>query len=252
MRSARITASSILCVTMKIARVGIFLPLPQLQQFSPQRFRGQHVQRGKRLVHEQNFRFDHQRPRHSHSLLHPSGKFFRVSGLKPIQPHRVDNTQRTLVPLKFSHPARLERRFHILNHRKPRKQRKALEHDRHIRRLVLYRLPVPVHASARSRRKPCQHPQHRRFSAPRRPQQCNNLSRINRDIGRRNHLNPISIRLRIKFLELACFNDRFNRRRCSCCRCRAHKCPYYRSISSRGEPIPTDSVAYRVSPVTIS
>jgi len=47
-----------------------FLRQPQLQQLAAQVFRGQHVQRRERLVHEQNLRFHGQRPRETDALFH--------------------------------------------------------------------------------------------------------------------------------------------------------------------------------------
>ena len=52
---------------------GNLVPVPQFQQFAAQRFRGQHVERGERLVHEKHFRLDHQRPRKADALLHSAG-----------------------------------------------------------------------------------------------------------------------------------------------------------------------------------
>ena len=67
-----------------------FLVQPQLEQLAAQRFCGQHVQRGKWLVHEQYFRLNHQRPRHSHPLLHAARQFLRIRRLESIQsrPHQ--------------------------------------------------------------------------------------------------------------------------------------------------------------------
>ena len=48
--------------------------------------------------------------------------------------------------------------------------------------------------------------EHLAFPAARRTEQCNNLSGIDRNIRRSNHLNPVPIRLRIEFFELACFS----------------------------------------------
>jgi len=43
---------------------------PQLQKFTAQVFRGQHIEGAERLVHEKDFRFDHQGAGKAHPLLH--------------------------------------------------------------------------------------------------------------------------------------------------------------------------------------
>ncbi len=98
-RSASTTASSILCVTIKMALRGHFVIEPQLEQLAAQRLGGEHVQRGKRLVHEQHFRLDHQRARHAHALFHAAGKLLGIGGFKSIEADGVNDAQGALVPL---------------------------------------------------------------------------------------------------------------------------------------------------------
>ena len=72
----------------------------------------------------------------------------------------------------------------------------------------LHRGAVPQHLACRCLGKARKDSQQRRFSGTRRPQQRQNLSRINSQIQRRNHLDPVVARLVVKLLHLSCFNQR--------------------------------------------
>ena len=63
---------------------------PQLHQLAAQRFGGEHIQRGKRLVQAQQLRLDRHRPRKAHLLPHAAGKLPRIGGFETVQPDRVD------------------------------------------------------------------------------------------------------------------------------------------------------------------
>ena len=98
-RSASSTASSMLWVTMKMARGRHLLVEPQLQQLGAQVLRGEHIERRERLVHEQHFRLDHQRAREADALLHAAGEFLGIRGLEAVEADGVDHLQRALVAL---------------------------------------------------------------------------------------------------------------------------------------------------------
>ena len=76
-----------------------FLADPELEQFVSQVFRGEHIERGKRLVHEQDFGLHHQGARKADALLHAAGKLFRVGAFKPIEADGVENPQSAFVAL---------------------------------------------------------------------------------------------------------------------------------------------------------
>ena len=75
------------------------LLLPQLQQFAAQVLRGEHVERGERLVHEEDFRLDHQRAREADALLHAAGEFLGIGGLEAVETDGVEHAQAALAAL---------------------------------------------------------------------------------------------------------------------------------------------------------
>ena len=126
-----------------------FLADPELEQFVSQVFRREHVERGKRLIHEQDFGFHHQGARKADALLHAAGKLFRVRALKTIKADGVENSQGAFVALERAHPASFERSFHVVEDRQPRKQCEALKHDGNARVLRRNWLPMPQYLARR-------------------------------------------------------------------------------------------------------
>ena len=78
--------------------------------------------------------------------------------------------------------------------------------------LAVHHLAVPQHVTRRRLRQPGQHAQQRGFARARRPQQADNLPRRHLEVGRRNHLNAIAVRLRIVFFDRAGLNDGLGQR----------------------------------------
>ncbi len=76
------------------------LCLPQLQQFAAKVLGGQHVERGERFVHEQDFRLHDQSAGKSHTLFHTAGKFLGISRLKTFQSHGIDGLQRGAMTIR--------------------------------------------------------------------------------------------------------------------------------------------------------
>ena len=181
---------------------------PQLQQFAAQVLRREHVERGERFVHEQHLRLDHQRARETHALLHAAGKLFGIRRLEAVEAHGVDHLQRALVALNRADAARHQRRFHVLQHGEPGKQREALEDDGDVGNLPVHRFAVPEHVARGRLGQAGQHAQQGGFSRARRAQQGDNLARTHLQIGRRNDFNAIAVRLRIILLDCAGLNDR--------------------------------------------
>src|SRR5579859_3605818 len=60
---------------------------PEFEKLAAQRFGGKDVERRERLVHEQDFRFDHESSREAHALLHATRKLLRVCGFKTVEAH---------------------------------------------------------------------------------------------------------------------------------------------------------------------
>src|SRR5580704_13087438 len=82
---------------------------PKFEEFAAQRLRGEHVERGERLVHEKNFRLDDECAGYADALLHAAGKFLGIRGLETIETDRVNNAQSALVALNRNHASRFQR-----------------------------------------------------------------------------------------------------------------------------------------------
>ena len=125
-----------------------FVAEPELEQFAAQRFGGEHVERGERLVHEEHFGLNDECAGDADALFHAAREFFRIGALESVEADGVDDAQRALVALDRRHAARFERRFDIFENGEPRKQREALKND--ARRWAIRRAPA---GRARKRRR---------------------------------------------------------------------------------------------------
>ncbi len=67
----------------------VFIVLQIRQQFILQHFAGLHVDRGERLVHQQNVRLLRERARQRDALLHAAGDLMRVVVSNPVSPTRL-------------------------------------------------------------------------------------------------------------------------------------------------------------------
>ena len=99
MRSHISTASSMLWVTIRIDLDGDALLLPEVEQVGAQRLGGQHVERGERLVHQQDFRLHDERAREADALAHAAGKLLGIGAFEAVEADRVDRLQRALAGL---------------------------------------------------------------------------------------------------------------------------------------------------------
>ena len=130
-RSASSTASSMLWVTMQIAAGGEPLAGPQLHQLGAQVLGGEHVQRGERLVHQQ------QRPARGRAR----GRSRRAGACRRTAPwgrrtrSRRGRSGRSRASARSRalggrHAARLQPELDVLLHGQPGQQREGLEHHR--------------------------------------------------------------------------------------------------------------------------
>ena len=149
-RSASWTASSMLWVTIRIALTGNVVALPQPGQLAAQVRRGEHVQRGERLVHQQRVGFDGQGPGEPDALAHAAGQLLGVGGLEAVQADQVDRAQCLVAPRVLGHVAGLHGQLHVLLHGQPGQQGEGLEHHGHARVRAVQR-GAPVGHRARGR-----------------------------------------------------------------------------------------------------
>ena len=99
MRSHISTASSMLCVTIRIERDRHAALAPQVEQVGAQRLGGQHVERRERLVHQQHLGMDHQRAGEADALAHAARQLLGIGALEAVEADQVDRGQRALAAL---------------------------------------------------------------------------------------------------------------------------------------------------------
>ena len=87
---------------------------PQLHQFAAKVLRRQHVERGERLIHEQDLRFNRQRAGESHALFHAAGKLLGISVFEPFQSHGMQSSQGAAMTVDMPNAASEQRRLDIL------------------------------------------------------------------------------------------------------------------------------------------
>src|ERR1019366_8048555 len=92
------------------------------------------VERGERLVHQQNFWLPRPRAGGRHALAHAAGEFAGITVLKAVEADHSDEMARALGALGLRHADQLEREGDIVDHRAPGKGGFLLEH--HADRLV--------------------------------------------------------------------------------------------------------------------
>ena len=185
---------------------------PKLQQFAAQVLGGEHVESREWLVHEQDFRLNHQRAGKAYPLLHAARQFFGIGGFKPVQTDRIQHLHAPRATLFGVHAACLQGRFDILKHREPGEKRKALEDDGDIGLRAGNRLSVPIDLPCRRSGEPAQHAQHGGLAGAGRPQQRQNFSGQHAQIGSGDYLNPVLAGLCVEFFNLLGANDGVARR----------------------------------------
>ncbi len=159
------------------------LPLaPQVEEVVAQRFGRQHIESGKRLIHEQDVGMNHQRAREAHPLAHAAGELARIGGLEAVEADEVDRLQRAPAHLRHRHAEGFEAELHVLQHRQPREQRKALEHHRDTRGRAGHRVAEIIHHARRGLVEPGDRAQQRRFAGTGAPQETHDLPRPQREI----------------------------------------------------------------------
>ena len=140
MRSPISTASSMLCVTIRIDFDRDAPLLPQVEQVGAQGLGGQHVERRERLVHQQDLRLHDERAGEADALAHAAGKLLRIGGFEAVEADRVDRLQRPLARFLERHAVGARADFDVVEHVEPGKQREALEHHRDVFRRAGHRL----------------------------------------------------------------------------------------------------------------
>lgn len=99
----------------------------QGQQLIAEGLRGQHVQGGERLVHQQHVRLHDQGAGEADALAHPAGELLGVGVLETVQADHVDGPQSPAAALDERYAPCLEAEFDVLLDRQPGHQGEGLE-----------------------------------------------------------------------------------------------------------------------------
>ena len=137
---------------------------PQLEEVGAQRFGGEHVERGERLVHQQNVRMHDERAGKADALAHAAGQFARIGGFVAVEADQIDRRQRALADFRLRQAERLEAELHVFQHRQPGKQREGLEHHGDARRRRDHRLAEIGDGAGRRLRQAGDQPQQGRLA----------------------------------------------------------------------------------------
>ena len=79
-----------MCVTITMRMDRHVGRMPDIEQFFAQRDRGQSVERGKRLVHQQHLGLDRERAREADALLHPARQLARIGFFEAVEADLID------------------------------------------------------------------------------------------------------------------------------------------------------------------
>ena len=101
--------------------------LPQIEQVGAQGLGGQHVQRRKRLVHQQDFWLHDERPGEADALAHAARQFFRVCRFEAVEADGVDRLQRALARFVQRHSIGARPDLDVIENVEPREQGEALK-----------------------------------------------------------------------------------------------------------------------------
>ena len=87
------------------------------------------VERAEGLVHQEDGRVERQRPRDGDALAHTARELARVLGLKALEPHGLEQSQRDLAPARGRHAQELEAEADVVERRAPREEPGVLEDE---------------------------------------------------------------------------------------------------------------------------
>ena len=163
---------------------------PQIEQIVAQGFRGQHVERRKRLVEQQDVGVDDQRAGKTDPLPHAARQFLGIGVFEPVKADQVDRIDRLPPPVRRPDAQRLEAKLDIAEHGQPREQRKALKHHRHAVHRFENRLAAIFDGAVARRHETGENAQKRRFARTRLAEHRDDLAFGQREIEMVEHQPP--------------------------------------------------------------
>ena len=103
--------------------------LPHLQEIVVELEARDLVERGERLVHQQQRRLGDQRAGDGNAHAHAARQFARIGAAELLQPDPVERRDDPRPRLLDRDALELERQQHVVEHARPRHQRRLLEHE---------------------------------------------------------------------------------------------------------------------------
>ena len=137
MRSHISTASSILCVTIRIDLIGI-RPSDHRSSRSVRSVSAvstSSAEKGSSISRQR--RIDHERARKPDALAHAARQFLGIGVLESVEPDQIDRGERAVAALVRRHALRLQPELDVLQHGEPGEQREGLEHHRDARAVAV-------------------------------------------------------------------------------------------------------------------
>src|SRR5262245_30466313 len=153
------------------------------QQFHLHEFARLRVERGERLVEQQELRLYRESARDIHALAHAAGELVRIVLGKASESDELDQRARALLALGLGEPAlQVEAVGHVLDDRAPWKQAVMLEHHGAVRSGPLDRAAVEQDRAGRDRKETIDRVEEGRFAAARRPHDGDELALEHRKV----------------------------------------------------------------------
>ncbi len=153
---------------------------PDPQQLETHLVPCQRVERGERLVHQQDIRIEQQGTRDRDPLLHAARQFVRTARGEIRQAHEFEQPAGTFT-LHVGHPTVFvtHGKCDVAEHVEPRQQRRLLENDADFVPRLRHRHPENLNTAGRRANQPGDQPQQSRFAAAGRPEHGDELMPAN-------------------------------------------------------------------------
>ena len=178
---ARNRASSIECV---IQRIGLAGPAPDAADFFLQQLACLLIERGERLVHEQDLRIVGQRPGDADALLHATGQLVGISIGKTGEADKLEQRVGIVARLVDRDPTRTRPEGDVLEHAHPIEQRALLKDDAALAAGFRNRTVVEQRAAGRRPLESANDVEERRLAAARGTDHAQKVARLDAEIER--------------------------------------------------------------------
>src|SRR5688572_23916115 len=160
---------------------GLGLALPDAQELERHLLARERIERAEGLVHEEHLRVVDQRPADGDALLHAAGELARRLGLEALEADEPDELARPGTAFRAHAAHHAQREKHVVEHRRPWKKRRALEHHRGLVARREHRRAVDLRDAAGGQDEPRDDAKQSRFSAARGADQGDELVAADRE-----------------------------------------------------------------------